>query len=473
MSAVDSPTDSFAAFHPELSPARRWAILVCFVLAAAIAIMSQLTMTTCLPSITSEFAIDTAQGQWLTTSYMLTMGIMIPCTGFLMTRFQSRHLFLAANAVFFVGILGTFAQSFGALVAVRCVQGLAGGLFIPLMQVIAFRLFPPHQRGFAMGIAAVALAAGPVLGPIVAGVCTDLWGWRSVFAVVAGCTVLSLLSYPVVGALIEKTGEASFDVVSLVLIAVAFIGLIVGAGSLGTSLPRALLLLAVGACFLWLFARRQSKVDHPLLSPLPMRNRSFVLGIAAVTTVFGVLINIETFMSIYIQNDQGFSPTMAALCLMPGAVLSAVIAPFTGRVLDRRGPLGLSVCGFSCLVMSGILACLVVPTTPLWYSLAVFMVRAVGNACVMQNLQTWAVNCLSSELITHGTSIATTARQVGGAFINTVLFALMGALVASGMTELEGIRIATALSTVCVAAMGIAVVFGLACGRGRANRPDL
>ena len=154
MSAVDSPTDSFAAFHPELSPARRWAILVCFVLAAAIAIMSQLTMTTCLPSITSEFAIDTAQGQWLTTSYMLTMGIMIPCTGFLMTRFQSRHLFLAANAVFFVGILGTFAQSFGALVAVRCVQGLAGGLFIPLMQVIAFRLFPPHQRGFAMGIAA-------------------------------------------------------------------------------------------------------------------------------------------------------------------------------------------------------------------------------------------------------------------------------------------------------------------------------
>ena len=158
-----------------------------------------------------------------------------------------------------------------------------------------------------------------------------------------------------------------------------------------------------------------------------MRNRSFVLGIAAVTTVFGVLINIETFMSIYIQNDQGFSPTMAALCLMPGAVLSAVIAPFTGRVLDRRGPLGLSVCGFSCLVVSGILACLVVPTTPLWYSLAVFMVRAVGNACVMQNLQTWAVNCLPSELITHGTSIATTARQVGGAFINTVLFALMGA----------------------------------------------
>ncbi len=465
--AAEADPHPFAAFHPELSPGRRWAILVCFVLAAAIAIMSQLTMTTCLPPITGEFGIDTAQGQWLTTSYMLTMGIMIPCTGFLMTRFQSRYLFLVANAVFLVGLAGAFVQSFGALVAVRCIQGLAGGLFIPLMQVIAFRLFPPHQRGFAMGIAAVALAAGPVLGPIVAGVCTDLWGWRSVFVVVAVCTVLSLLSYPVVGALVEKVGEASFDPVSLVLIAVSFAGLIVGAGSLGTALPRAVLLLVTGALFLWLFARRQSRAAHPLLSPLPMRNRSFVLGVVAVTTVFGVLINIETFMSIYIQNDQGFSPTVAALCLTPGALLSAVLAPFTGRILDRRGPLGLSVCGFCCLVASGILACFVVPSTPLWYSLAVFAVRAVGNACVMQNLQTWAVNCLPPQMITHGTSIATTARQVGGAFINTILFALMGALVASGMAELEGIRIATAVSTVCVAAVGVAVVFGLTHGVDR------
>ena len=444
-----SPSAPFVAFHPELSPGRRWAILVCFVLAAAVAIMSQLTMTTCLPSITAEFGVQTAHGQWLTTSYMITMGVMIPCTGYLMTRFQSRYLFLAANAVFLAGLGGAFAPSFGFLVAVRCVQGLAAGLFIPLMQVIAFRLFPPHRRGFAMGIAAVALAAGPVLGPILAGVCTDLWGWRSVFVVVAVFTTLSLLSYPVVGALVEKTSRPAFDVASLPLVAAAFAGLIVGAGSLGDSLLRAL------------FARRQTRVDHPLLSPLPMANRSFVLGVAAVTVVFGVLINIETFMSIYIQSDQGFSPTVAALCLVPGAVLSAVLAPFTGRLLDRRGPLGLAVCGFCCLVVSGVLACLVTVESPLWYSLGVFMVRAVGNACVMQNLQTWAVNCLPPQLVTHGTSIATTARQVGGAFINTLLFALMGALVASGMTELGGICAATAVSTACVAAMGAIVVVGL------------
>lgn len=449
-------------FHPELSDARRWGILLCFVLAAAIAIMSQLTMTTCLPAITTEFGIDTAQGQWLTTSYMLTMGIMIPCTGYLMTRFQSRYLFLVANGVFLVGLAGTFAQSYGMLIAVRCVQGLAGGLFIPLMQVIAFRLFPPQKRGFAMGIAAVALAAGPVLGPIVAGVCTDLWGWRSVFAVVGACTALSLVSFPVVNGLVEQPGQASFDVFSLILIAVAFGGIIVGAGNLNIMPLMATLVLVVGFGALALFARRQTRLEHPLLSPTPMRNGAFVLGIAAVTIVFGVLINVEAFMSIYIQNDQGFSPTMAALCLVPGAVLSAILAPFTGRMLDDHGPLGLSVVGFACLVISGVFASMVEATSPLWYSIAVFGVRAVGNACVMQNLQTWAVNCLEPRYITHGTSIATTARQVGGAFINTLLFALMGGLVTAGATELVGIRAALAVSTVAVAVMGVVVIYRLA-----------
>lgn len=458
MSEAPAPCPSF---HPELSDARRWAILVCFVLAAAIAIMSQLTMTTCLPSITAEFGIDTAQGQWLTTSYMLTMGIMIPCTGYLMTRFQSRYLFLVANGVFLVGLLGMFATNYGMLIAVRCIQGLAGGLFIPLMQVVAFRLFPPHQRGFAMGIAAVALAAGPVLGPIVAGVCTDLWGWRSVFTVVGLCTALSLMSFPVVNGLVEETKRPSFDLPSLGLIAISFTGIIVGAGSLDASPAMALVYLAVGIGALIVFGLRQTKLESPLLSPVPMHSGAFVLGVIAVTVVFGVLINVETFMSIYIQNDQGFSPTMAALCLMPGAVLSAILAPFTGRILDRQGPFWLSVVGFALLVLSGVGAALVEVASPLWYSIVVFGIRSIGNACVMQNLQTWAVNRVAPRYITHGTSIATTGRQVGGAFINTLLFALMGALVASGATELGAIRIALAVSTVIMAVLGVVVVYRL------------
>jgi DHA2 family multidrug resistance protein-like MFS transporter len=378
-----------------------------------------------------------------------------------MTRFQSRHLFLVSTLVFLVGFAGAGATSFAMVVAVRCVQGLAAGLFIPLMQVMCFRLFPPQRRGFATGVASVALAAGPVLGPVVAGTCTDLWGWRSVFVVVGVLTLLALAGYLVVRTLVEKTGEASFDLPSLALVALSFTGIIVGAGNLGAGgagTLAALVLLAAGVALLVLFGRRQMRLAGPLLNLEALGVPGFTLGLVAVGVVFGALINTEVFMSVYIQNDQGFSPTTAALCLMPGAVVSAVLSPFTGRVLDRRGPLGLAVAGFACLVVSGVFASLVQATSPLWYSVAVFVVRSVGNACVMQNLQTWAVNCLPPRLITPGTSIAVTVRQVGGALVNTVLFALMGALVAAGWEELAAIRLALGVGTALVAAVGVLMV---------------
>lgn len=75
------------ALHPEIARARRWAMLVCFVAAGAISIMSQLTMTTCLPAIIAEFGIDASRSQWLTTAYMLALGAMVPCTGYLTSRF--------------------------------------------------------------------------------------------------------------------------------------------------------------------------------------------------------------------------------------------------------------------------------------------------------------------------------------------------------------------------------------------------
>lgn len=455
-------TASYQAFHPELSQGRRWAVLVCFVAAGAISIMSQLTMTTCLPAIVAEFGIDTAHGQWLTTSYMLALGVMVPCTGYLTARFESRYLFLAANLLFLAGLLGACAPSFGALVVVRCLQGLAAGVFIPLMQIVAFRLFEPGRRGFAMGVSAVALAAGPVLGPTLAGVCTDLWGWRSVFVCVAVLTVAALASYPVIAVLRESVGRPPFDAASALLGAVGFAGVIAGASGLGSpdALLGGVLPLALGTGALAVFVRRQLALEHPLLDLRPFRDAGFSLGVVACALIFGTLINIETFMSIYIQGGQGFSPTDAALCLLPGSLVSAVLAPFTGRILDRRGPFGLACAGFGLMVVAGAMFALVEASSPLWYSAVAFALRCAGNGCIMQNIQTWAVNRLPGAQMTHGTAIANTLRQVGGALVNAVLFALMGAL-APTMGEFAAIRVALAASAGAVAVMGVVALVRL------------
>lgn len=442
-------------------------MLICFVWAAAISIMSQLTMTTCLPSILADFGVSTEHGQWLTTAYMLALGIMVPCSGFFTARFQSRHIFLGANLVFLLGLAGAFVPSFPALVAVRCVQGLAAGLFIPLMQIVAFRLFPPERRGFAMGVVAVALAAGPALGPLVAGVCTDLWGWRAVFVGVGALTLGSIATYPVIRVLSDPTERCTFDAASLALLAVGFAGLIVGASNLGVfgadavcGLVESVLPLVVGAAALAVFARRQGRLDQPLLDLAPFRDRRFVMGSVACMLIFGVLINTEVFMSVYIQSDQGYSPTVAALCLLPGAVVSAALCPFTGRVLDRRGPLGLAVVGFTVLVVAGVLASLVELSSPLGYSVFAFVLRNFANGFVLQNMQTWAVNILPDRLMTHGTAITNTMRQVGGALVNALLFALMGAA-SPALGQMGGIKLAFVVSTAAIAVLGVWVIAGL------------
>ena len=458
-----------AAFHPELSEARRWAVLICFVLGAAMCIMSQTTMTASMASITAEFGVSSERGQWLTTSYMLATAVMIPCTGFLMTRFQSRHLFLAGTLAFLTGILGCVAPSFWALVAVRAVQGLAGGMLIPLMQVVAFRLFPPARRGFAMGVASLALTAGPAVGPTLAGVITDAWGWRAIFLVVALATLAIAAAYPCVRAFREETAPAAFDAPSVPLVGVGLAGAIIGVSNLGSANPLVdcVLPLLIGAGGLVLFARRQLRLANPLLNLEPFRTPAFTLGALATLVVFGVLINVETFTCLYVQDDQGFSPTQAGLVLLPSTIVAAVISPFTGRVLDRRGPLPLAVAGYAVLAVSGVMHTLVGADSPLAYSVVAFALRGVGNACILQHLQTWAVNSLPAGLMTHGTAIANTLRQVGGALMNSLFFGLMGACQATGASELAGIKLSFGLSTLLVGVVG-AVVIGFLVRQRRA-----
>lgn len=444
--------------HPELSEPRRWAVMLVFTTASMVAILGQLTMTASLSSIMAEFAIPSSQAQWLTTSYMLTMGIMVPCSSTLMARYQPRHLFLVCGTVFLTGVLGAFAPTFGTLVLVRCVQGFSAGLFIPMMQVVAFRLFPPNRRGFAVGVSAVAIAVGPTLGPVVAGVCTDLWGWRSVFLVVAILTLAYLACYPVVRVLNEPTERRPLDVTSVILVAVGF-GLLTYASSGLSSQPGiglvvyALVPAVIAVVALVLFVRRQRRLEVPLLDLSPFKDGRFTLGALAAMVIFGTLINTEVFTSLYVQTDQGFSPTAAGFSLMGGTVASALVSPISGRILDHKGPIGITAVGFALIVASGIMQAAVTPDSTLTYTILAFTIRGAGNGFVMQNIQTWSINCLNPQLISPGTAIANTVRQMGGAIINSSLFALL-AVLGPSMGELGGMKVVFALGSATLALVG-------------------
>src|SRR5690625_2940296 len=138
--------------------------------ASFVTVLNQTLIIIAIPPIMNEFHIDPSLAQWLTTAFMLTNGILIPVTAFLIDKFSSKHLLIAALSIFALGtLIGAVAPSFSFLLLARIVQGVGAGIMMPLMQTIMLTLFPPEKRGSAMGMAGLVIGFAPAIGPTLAG----------------------------------------------------------------------------------------------------------------------------------------------------------------------------------------------------------------------------------------------------------------------------------------------------------------
>lgn len=145
-------------------------IIGIIIIGAFISSLNQTVMTASLPKIMTEFNITAGVGQWLTTGYLLFMGVMIPCTGFLMEHFSSKKLYLVSVSLFFIGCAAAaFSPNVYLLLLSRIIQALGAGILLPLPQVVAFRLYKPEERGTIMGIVGLTTGFAPAFGPTFAG----------------------------------------------------------------------------------------------------------------------------------------------------------------------------------------------------------------------------------------------------------------------------------------------------------------
>ena len=177
----------------KLSVRRRNFILVTLMLGAFIASMGQNMLTSALSSIMVEFQISASLGQLLTTGYIMLLGIISALSAFLIRKYSTKSLFLCCMGMFLLGgILALSAPSFPLLLLGRAIQACGAGVLVPLLQTVAFYLFPKEKHGQAMGIVMLVIGFAPALGPVVSGVFVDLWGWRSIFVLMIGVAILSL-----------------------------------------------------------------------------------------------------------------------------------------------------------------------------------------------------------------------------------------------------------------------------------------
>lgn len=408
---------------------RRAPLIIVLLSGAFITILNQTLLGTALPLIMLDLDLSESTVQWLQSIFMLVNGIMIPITAFLIERYTTRGLFLTAMGSFAFGtLIAAIAPSFSLLLMGRIFQAAGAGIMMPLMQTIMFLIYPVERRGTAMGMFGLVIAFAPAIGPTLSGWLVDQFHWRSVFYVVLPIAILNIVTaYFLLRNVTEQTNP-KVDLPSIILSTLGFGGLLFGfsiAGDVGWVSGEFIISMVVGTITLFLFIRRQLRLEQPILE-----FRVFTYNIFSLTTGLGMVVFISmigtaVILPLYMQNMLGFSAFHSGLALLPGAIIMGIMNPITGRLFDKFGARGLGITGFFLLVVTTFAFTNLSIETSFRYIAVMNAIRMLSISMVMMPVTTAGLNELPQHLIPHGSAVNNTLRQMGGAIGTAMLVTIM------------------------------------------------
>ena len=392
-------------------------------------VLNQTLLATAFPTLMKEFDISASTVQWLTTGFLLVNGIMIPISAWLINSFSSKKLYISAMTTFLIGTIICFiAQNFPVLLAGRLIQAVGVGLSMPLLQNIMLTIFPPEKRGSAMGMAGIVIGLAPALGPTLSGWIIDHYSWRDLFGMVIPIVILVLvLALFFMKSVIELT-HPKIDAISAILSTIGFGSLLYGFSSVGDKgwLSKEVLgFLIIGIIFIFLFSKRQLNIEHPFLELRVFKSKIFTIAavLAGVTNM--AMIGAEMVLPLYIQNIRGESAFHSGLMLLPGALVMGLMMPITGAIFDKRGARKLAITGMFILTSATLPFAFLTSKTSVIVIVVLYAIRMFGISMVMMPVTTSGMNALPAHLISHGTAVNNTFRQVASSIGTAILISVL------------------------------------------------
>lgn len=442
-------------------PSRDQGIIRVLLIAAFAVILNETLLNVALPRLMAEMHLEAHTVQWLATAFMLTMAVVIPTTGFILQRFTTRTVFIAAMGLFSTGTLvAGLSGSFWLLLVGRIIQASGTALMLPLLITTILSLVPTEQRGRVMGRVSIVISVAPALGPTLSGLILEVLPWRFLFLFMLPIALLTL-AYGVRH--LKNVGEVrpvALDLFSVLLSALGFGGLVYGFSSAGEmggwSNPKVLLALLICAISLLIFVLRQwvlIRRDAVLLDLRAFGFPMFSLGVVIIMIAMMALFGGAILLPIYLQNLRGLSSLQIGLFLLPGGLLMGLAAPTVGRLFDRYGPLWLSLAGATLLTLTLWGFTGVNPTSPIPVLLVLHLLLSLGLALLFTPLMTNAMNALPGHLYSHGSALMSTLQMVAGAIGTALLVTVMTNRMAAGsfaspqVAQTAGLQAAFALAT--------------------------
>ena len=422
--------------------AKPWPALWALVLGFFMILVDSTIVSVANPTIMEGLNTDINSVIWVTSAYLLAYAVPLLVTGRLGDKYGPKNLYLTGLTVFTLASLWCgFSGDIGTLILARVVQGLGAALMSPQTMAIITRIFAPDKRGPAMGLWGATAGVAMLVGPIMGGVLVDGLGWEWIFFVNIPVGVVAFaLAWRLVPKL--KTHDHKFDLLGVALSSAGLFLIVFGIqegatydwGTIAGPL-NVWTLITAGIVFLLAFVAWQAVNKGEPLVPLHLfKVRNFSLANMAITTMGFSVTAMSLPLFFYYQLVRGMSPTQSALMMIPMAVLSGVLAPFVGKLVDAVNPRYVATTGFVLMSISlAWTASLMRPDTAIWLFLLPSGLLGIASAGIWAPLSTTATRNLGPREAGAGAGVYNTTRQIGSVLGSAAIAALISARLAVEM----------------------------------------
>jgi EmrB/QacA subfamily drug resistance transporter len=443
-----STATSDPGFHPEASDRIEpyvWKIAGVVILGMIMSILDTTIVNVALRTLGHDLHSSIAQIQWVVTGYLLSLAAVIPVTGWAARRFGAKRVYITSLVLFTAGsALCAVAGSTTSLVLFRVVQGVGGGMIMPVGQLIMAQVAGPKRMGRVMGIVSMPAMLAPILGPVVGGAILEKLHWSWIFLVNVPIGAIALV---LAWRMLPKTDSGAagrLDTVGLGLLSGGSTAVVYGLSELAThpslTAPTVLWPIVAGLVLCGVFCWHALRIERPLLDIRLYANRVFAAASLTTFALGASLFGAMILVPLYYQEVRHESVIITGLLVGPQGLGMLLVMPLVGRLTERFGGGRISIVGVLILCIGTVPLAFVGASTSIVQVSLVLLLRGVGIGFAFVPAMSAAFAAMRPEQLSDATPQLNVLQRVGGAIGVAVLAVVLqrGELHAHSLAQLAG-----------------------------------
>ncbi|MBV7273933.1 DHA2 family efflux MFS transporter permease subunit [Clostridium thailandense] len=403
-----------------------WLSMMVIIIGTFMSILSSSIINVALAKMMTVFGVSLDDIKWVMTSYTLTLGAIIPLTGYLQEIFGAKKVYTVALGMFTIGsALCGFAWSNSSMIVFRVFQAIGGGMMQPVGMAILYKVFPREKIGLAFGVYGIAAMAAPAIGPTLGGLIIEKLDWRLIFTVNIPIGIIGVILAII---LLEDEPMKPFKSIDIIGFLSSTVGIVsilyvLGEGaSIDWSDVKNPMLIALGSLSLILFIVNELTHPDPLLDLRVLKLFDFSISLIIVSVLTIALMGISYVLPLFLQNIRGYTAMETGIIMLPSALVMGALMPVSGRLFDKFGAKPIVIPGLIILAAASFeLSKVINMNSSKEFIILVSCIRAIGLGIAMMPISTVGLNAVNKEMIPKATALNSTIRQIASSIGITLI----------------------------------------------------